>query len=259
MTSEYKSAARCRLLLALPVALAFVLICQPSAAQDEIIEVPLTDATHGVSPFEVHGKALIHEVISGPELQWSWGANVVVKNVSDKSITLVFATLKESGRHPESGHPGGLDDGPTYIIVEDRFFNTDIEPATSVVLRNTKPGALARNCCINSIDNVRSPQAEFKVLFVQYADGSIFGDPTAAAEVFARRKRSMTALRQMAEPQIDDEKVFSEKLDQQCAALGSICPKISQAFERNGERGALTEMERLLGISDTHVKLLAVP
>src|ERR1700688_2170333 len=123
------SAARCTLLSALSLALTCATICLPSTAQDGIIEVPLIDATRGVSPLEVHGKAIVHEVIEGPVIKWSWGANVVVKNISDKAITLVFATLTELGRHPESGHRGGLGDGPTYIIAEDRFFKSDIQPS----------------------------------------------------------------------------------------------------------------------------------
>ena len=147
----------------------------------------------------------------------------------------MFATLTELGQHPESGHRGGLGDGPTYIITEDRFFSdTDIRPSVSVVLRNTEPGELGEGCCLNSIGNVRSPEAEFNVLFVQFADGSIYGNPSAAAEVFVKRKASIAALRQLAESQAADEKHFGEKLAQLCASLGSICPLIAQAFERNG-------------------------
>jgi hypothetical protein len=135
MIIEYR--ATCRLLSAFCLALTCAFLCSSSAGQDttdNTIEVPLTDATRGVSPLEVHGKGLIHEVIEGPVIEWSWGANVVVKNISDKAITLVFATLTELGRHPESGHRGGLGDGPTYIIAEDRFFKSDIQPSDSVVL-----------------------------------------------------------------------------------------------------------------------------
>ena len=258
MTREFRkcgSAARYTLLSALSLACAT--ICLPSTAQDGVIEVPLIDATRGV-PLEVHGKALVHEVIEGPVIKWSWGANVVVKNTSDKAIALVFATLTELGRHPESGHRGGLGDGPKYIIAEDRFFKSDIQPSDSVVLRDTKPGTLASGCCINSIDKVRSPEAEFRVLFVQYADGTTFGDPAAAAEVFARRKASIAALQQLIESQAGDEERFSERLGQQCASLGALCPEISQAFEKSGERGALTEVRHLLVISERHAKLLAL-
>ncbi|HLW84483.1 MAG TPA: hypothetical protein VKR60_04655 [Candidatus Sulfotelmatobacter sp.] len=211
-----------------------------------------------MSPLEVHGRALIHEVIAGPEIEWSWGANVVVKNISNKPITLVFATLTELGRHPESGHPAGLGDGPKYIIAEDRFFKTDIQPSDSVVLRDTKPGVLGRGCCVNSVDKVRSPEAEFEVIFVQYADGSTFGNPAAATEVFARRKAIVTALQQLIESQADDGDHFNDKLSQQCASLGNpICPQINRALGRGGERAALAEARRLLDISERHAKLLA--
>jgi hypothetical protein len=255
---EYGGAAKSRLLPALSLALICAIVCAPSTAQDEMIEVPLTDATRGGSPLEAHGRAMIHEIIAGPEIQWSWGENVVVKNISEKAITLVFATLTEIGRYPNSGHRSGLGGGPTYVIAEDRFFRTDIEPSKSVVLRDTKPGDLGRGCCVNSIDNVRSPEAEFKILFVQYADGSIFGDPAAATQVFAMRKAIMTALRRLVEAQASHGVHFGNELNQECAALGNpICAQISQALERSGERAALTEVRRLLDISEKHAKLLA--
>jgi hypothetical protein len=260
MAREYRSERkRGRPRAALFLALTCATACLLSTAQDETVEVPLTDTTQGVSPFEVHGKAFLHDVVSAPEIEWCWGQYVTMKNVSDKPITLALATLTEVGRHTKSGRSAVLDSGPTYFMVQDRFFRRDIMPADSVVLRDTKPGVLGRACCINPIDEVRSPEAEFKVLFVQYADGSIFGDPTAAEEVFARRKASLAALGQLVESRADDEKRFGEKLDQQCAALGPICPRISQAFEQRGKRGALTEIRHLLAISAGHANLLATP
>ncbi|MGH9512723.1 MAG: hypothetical protein ACRD2U_11375 [Terriglobales bacterium] len=259
MITEYRPDMACKLLSAFLFALLWTFLCPLSAGQDvtdETLDFAINDATLGGSPLEVHGNALIHEVISGRQIESAWGANVVVRNVSSKPITLLFATLTELGRHPKGGHTGGLDDGPTYIIVEDRFFSADIEPSDSVVLRDTKPGALSPVCCVESTDEVRSPEAKFTVIFVQYADGSIFGDPTAATDVFARRKASVGALSQLAESQADGEKSFGERIDRQCALLGSICPQISQVFERNGEREALMEIRRLLGISQKRAGLL---
>jgi hypothetical protein len=262
MIIEHRVAATCMLLSALCLTLTCAFLCASSAGQDsadKIIEVPLTDATPSGSPLEVHGKALIHEVIAGPKLEWSWGERVVVKNASDKAITLLFATLTELGRHPESGRPAGLGDGPRYVIAEDRFFSeTDIRPSDSVVLRNTKPRALGEGCCINSIDKVRVPQAEFKVLFLQYADGSIFGDPAAASGVFTKRQRILAALRQLTKPLAGDvEENFAAEVKVQCGSLGNpICPRISVAFERSGYQAAVTEARRLLGIAEKHVQLL---
>jgi hypothetical protein len=260
MSSEYRAAVAYRLLLAFCLALVCAIHCPTSASQETIDntrEVPLTDKTPS-GPLEVHGKALIHEIIAGPKLEWSWGESVVAKNVSDKAIMLVLATLTELGRHPESGHPPGLGNGPTYIIAEDRFFSeTDIRPSDSVVLRDTKPGTLGAGCCINSVDKVRVPEAEFKVLFVQYADGSTFGDPAAAADIFTKRKRILTALQQLSKQWAGGgEENFAAELKKQCALLGNpICPQISVALERSGDQAA-AEVRRVLGIAEKHAASL---
>lgn len=262
MIIEYRAAAKSIVLSAFCFFLTSAFLCPSSAGQDttdKLIEVPITDVTAGGSPLEVHGKALIHEVITGPKLEWSWGQKVVVKNISDKAITLVFATLTELGRHPESGHPAGLGNGPTYIIVEDRFFaETEIRPSDSVVLRDAKPGTLGEGCCVNSIDKIRLPEADFKVLFVQYADGSIFGNPAAADDVFTYRKRTLGALRQLTQTQANGgEENFAAEFNRQCPLLGNqICPQISVAFERSGDQGAAAAARRLLGIAEKHAQLL---
>lgn len=123
-------------------------------------------------------------------------------------------------------------------------------------MRNTEPGELATGCCINSIDKVVTPEADFKVLFVQFADGSVYGDPSAATEVFARRKASTAALGQLLESRATDEKHFGEKLERLCASLGLTCPQISQALESSGERGAVAEAQRLIATAQKHAQLL---
>jgi hypothetical protein len=260
MIGKHRAALTAMLLEACCLTLTCAFLSPPLAGQDTIdntFEVPITDTSTGGSPLEAHGRAFLHEVVTGPKLEWSWGAKVEVKNISDNAVTLVIATLTELGRHPKSGHRGGLGDGPTYIITEDRFFSdTGIRPSDPVVLRNTEPGELAEGCCVNSIDKVRIPDAEFKVLFIQFADGSIFGDPSAATEVFARRKASMAALGQLSESRTTAEKRFGEELDQLCASLGPICPQIAQAFERNGERGAMAEVQRLTALANKRAQFV---
>jgi len=230
-------------------------LCVPLAAQDDAINVPLTDATVGTSPFEVHGSALIHEVVLGNQLEWSWGENVVVKNVSDKPVLLLMATLAEAGRHPARERHAALGDGPRYTLTQDRFFSDSaIQPAESVVLRDMKPGTPARDCCVNPMDETREPRAEFKILFVQFTDGSVFGDPAAAAQVLGTHKMILEALRQLGQSQPEGgEESFAAKLEEKCISLGSsVCSRISAALEGGGTLAALAEARRSLAVAEEH-------
>ena len=89
-------------------------LSRSSAAQMEVITVPLIDKTGAASPFQVSGRLLLQEAVHGNQLEWSWGQKVAVKNVSGKPVLLFVATLTEIGRHPKGQHtaPG---DGPTYL------------------------------------------------------------------------------------------------------------------------------------------------
>jgi hypothetical protein len=258
MTSKRWGAAPVVLLCCL--ALACALLGPPATGQDtadNTFQVPLLDTSVGANPLEVRGRVLLREVAAGPELEWSWGAKVSVKNVSDKPIALLVATLTELGRHPGSGRRGGLGDGPTYIMVEDRFFSDDnLLPSDSVILRDTQPGKLGEGCCVNPLDKLSAPEAEFKVLSVQFADGSIYGTPSAAAEAFARRRVSIKALHQLEESQPTDEKDFGEKLDGLCPSLGTICPRIAQALKKDGKPGAFAEILRFIALADKRSQML---
>jgi len=267
MVIKPRAAAPATLLEAACLALLWALLYRPAAGQDAIentFEVPITDSSPS-SPLKVHGKVLLHELVKGPSLRFAWDHRVEVKNISDKSIILLIASLKELGRYPESSGPphyrrdlGGLGGGGTNVRGEDRFFSdTDIRPSDSVVLLDTaERGELAEQCCVNSLDKVRAPEAQFKVLFVQFADGSIYGDPAAATEAFVWRKGALAALGRLAELESNGEKSFGEQLDRLCPPLGSICAQIAQALEKNGERAAMAEVNRLISIANKRAQLL---
>jgi len=87
MLSKHRAAAPGLLLEAFCLALTCVFLYLSSAGQDTIdntFEVPITGTSPGGSPLEVHGKALLHEIVAGPKLEWSWGAKVGVRNISVK-------------------------------------------------------------------------------------------------------------------------------------------------------------------------------
>jgi hypothetical protein len=240
-----------------------VLLCtlclpRPSAAQ-EAITVPLTDKTGAASPFQVSGRFLLRETIHGNQLEWSWGQKVAVKNVSGKPVLFFAATLTEIGRYPNGQHaaPG---DGPTYVIEDDRFFSENlIREGESLTLRDTEPGTPTVACCINPLAEKSDPKAEYRLQFVQFADGSTFGDPAEARDAFALRETILRGLRDLNQAYVEHgEQGFAAKLKEE-SPFSSTAPfsQIIAKYKEGGTGPAIDTTQHLLSTAEKNTAAIA--
>jgi hypothetical protein len=158
------------------VVISLTLQCGASCADDHF-NLPLTDKTLSGSPFQVVGQVELNETPVANQLESSWSGNVIARNVSKKAILMLVASLTLIGRH-NRGSVRGPGDGATYMFSDDRFFRTDpIQPSESVQLWDIKPVSGHVECCINPLESPVRPKAEVAVRYVQFVDGSTFGDP----------------------------------------------------------------------------------
>lgn len=232
-------------------------LCLSSAAlAQEVLTVPLVDKTGASSPFQVSGRLLLREAVQANELEWSWGENVAVKNVSGKPILLFVATLTEIGRHPApAGRHSAPGNGPTYQLEDDRFFSERlIKPGESLVLRDTVPGNPDVACCINPLAEIRDASAEYRLHFVQFADGSTFGDPAEAREALAMRQMIVSALRELLKSCSElGAPGFAAKLtDQSPFSTTAIRGQILTKYKEDGIRAALDRTEQILATAERH-------
>ncbi len=226
------------------------------ALGQDVITVPLVDKTIGHSPFEVSGRALLRERARANELEWSWGEKVMVKNISDKAILLFVASLTEFGRHTASENrhtaPGN---GATYMLEEDRFFSDRLVlPGDSLVLRDTQPTGQNLTCCINPLAEMREPLAEYRLLFVQFADGSTLGDEAEAADAMAMRETILSGMRELLEFYAErGPSGFSSKLMERSAfSATSVYKQIFAKYSNEGLQAALSQTNRILTIAKQH-------
>jgi hypothetical protein len=238
-------------------------LCLPrfSTAQTEVIPVPLIDNSGADSPFEVSGSLLLREAVRGNQLEWSWGENVAVKNISSKPILLFVVTLTELGRHPApAGRHSAPGNGPTYQLEDDRFFGENlIQPGESLTLRDTEPGAPNMECCINPLAEKSDPAGEYDLRFVQFADGSTFGDPAEARDVLAWRETILRGLRELNQSYAEHGKQgFTAKLKEQSsfsetAPFGQILAK----YNEGGVQTALDKARQILATAGQHAAMIA--
>jgi len=220
--------------------LCLLLLSQISLGQQQTIEVPFENQTGAGSPFDVTGKVLVRETIAGNQSESSWEDEVVLKNTSDKPIVLLIAHLNAVGPHSNRAN----------MLTIDRFFKGVLHSGDSFPL----PGEMLEGsreviCCINPLDKGRDPKATFRVSFVQFLDGSTFGDPADAQDVFASRTTVVNALRELARTYSEQgEKQFHIQLAASDASSG-VFIRIRQTEQAKGTEAAISQVRSMLTLA----------
>ena len=239
----------------IPFVLLLCALClsRPAVSQPETITVPLLDKSEIGSPFQVSGRFVLEESLHGNQLEWSWAQKVAVKNISDKPIMLFVATLTTIGRYPR-GQRAAPGDGPTYVIEDDRFFDEKlIRPSESLTLRDTEPGTPEVACCVNPSAK-KDPVAQYYLNFVQFADGSTFGDPLQAQDVLALRETILHGLRELNQSSSEyGEQGFTAKLKEQ-SPFSATMPfrQILTTYGEGGVRAAIDKAKQILNAAERH-------
>jgi hypothetical protein len=228
------------------------------AGSNERSTVPIVDKSASGSPLEISGTARLEQHATANQLEWSWGERIFAKNASHKEILLFIATLNELGGRG-NGQRAAPGDGPTYEIDDDRFFSeTVIKPGESLVIRDTVPGTQNVACCINPLDATEAPRAEFRLIFVQFSDGSTFGDSEQATEALAARNTIMNGLRELLQSYAQGSSAFVTKLKESSSFSGTAPHRrIFAKYEEGGLPASVAETQRLLGIAERHEAMLS--
>ncbi|MGA7928104.1 MAG: hypothetical protein WCA20_19210 [Candidatus Sulfotelmatobacter sp.] len=218
--------------------------------------VPLVDKTANAgSPFEiVAGEAVLTEVVEGNQLRSGWGDKLTLKNISEKPILLYVVSLQLIGRH-NHGLRRGPGDGPTYILIDDRFFKPSvIRSGEILVVRDSRPGAGELECCLNPLERADEPSAEFRVLFVQFMDGSYFGDTSEAKDNFAIRSEVLAGLHELVRTYSQHgEQTFISEAEQHSAwTATSIFAEIYMRYKDVGAEGAIALAKQMLDVAENH-------
>ena len=158
------------------VSFGLLFCCQAQDAFSQLTyTIQVVDASDHGSPLKVSGTASYAEIKKQNAFQTSSRFEILLKNTSQKEIILLRATVKEGGPH-----------GPVkeHEITRDHFFWGEISVGSSIRLVSDE-GQVATT--LSSIAPAREPNAEFHLQYVQFADGSAWGNESAAQDAFAAR------------------------------------------------------------------------
>lgn len=174
-----------RHLLLLPLIL--VVFAVSVLGETRVATVTVQDKSAPGSPFAVSGTAEIGETLSGNEVRTSISYRVAVRNFSGRTVLAFAAQLQV---FPSFGGPQQFD---TNI---ECFFAAD-------VLNSGQEDTLSQRFPAESVEphdpntSAQTPRAEFRVLFVQFLDGSIYGAESLGQPIMLRRRITWKHLREL--------------------------------------------------------------
>ena len=169
--------------------LAVLSFCLTRSAWSQLTyTVPVVDKSDLGSPLKISGTASFTELIVANSVKSSSSFKVDAQNVCEKAIILVLAYFDEAGPHGVGTHQ---------VIQLDHFFWGDIAPGVSFVLARSHPGRRTSADQISPLRPADEPKAEISVQYVQFADGSTFGDETTAKDILGTRSAILDALRRL--------------------------------------------------------------
>jgi hypothetical protein len=169
--------------------LAVLFFCPTRSAWSQLTyTVPVVDKSEPGSPLKISGTASFTELIVANSVKSSSSFKVNARNVCDKAIILVLAHFDETGPHGVGTH---------HVIQRDHFFRGNIAPGKSLVLARGRPGRRTSACCVSPLGPANEPKTEIRVQYVQFIDGSTFGDETTAKDILRTRSAILDALRRL--------------------------------------------------------------
>ena len=100
--------------------------------------------------------------------------------------------------------------------------------------------------------------ADFRMLFVQFLDGSTFGDPAFAGEVLASRMTTLQALRELARVYSEQgEKTFQTQLeDRSVHDEAGILSMICRTGKVKGPDAAISQLRKTLAVGERHEAII---
>jgi hypothetical protein len=213
-----------------------------SFAQPQPIDVPFYDAALTASPIAVTGKVSVLETVAANEVRSSWQENVRATNRSPKSILLLIGDLDAISPHGNGG---------TRLTME-YFFGDPISPGETFSL--VERTFVQDSCCINPLRETHGPEATFRLMFVQFLDGSTFGDADKAENALANRDRTLKALRTLAQVAAKDKPRFTSQLERQLRlddTLG-VFANIRETQEQKGADAAIARTYKILDAAEDY-------
>ncbi len=225
-------------------------VCLTLSAWSQLtFTVPIVDKSDPGSPLEISGAATFTEQMVANSVTASSKFKINAGNTSGKGIVLLLAYFDEAGPH------GG---GTRRIIQIDYFFRRHLAPGDSVALTPSRPGRRPSACCINPLEPPTEPTADIRVEYVQFADGSSFGEDATAEDILASRSVILAALRRIDRAGTKEEflKFLAQRVQPEPA--DNFLEVVRYTEKNHGIAAARVQIRAALTAAEGHMSALRI-
>jgi hypothetical protein len=226
--------------------LSFVLLSATAFGSPQMLSIHMTDESPNDCPVTLSGLAVAKDEPSKP-LRYSFTTTIYATNNSQKSILLVVIKIAFTGT-------GRFDISDTrdddYFFASDTFNSRDTKKLEDFLGPMGAPQAKVENYSLD-------PKASAEVAFVQFGDGSTWGDLVVGEHILRNRAPTWNALRSLAETyRTNGKQQFLREL-REPSQLQTI-RYLQNLYESNGNDASavIKKLDNMLEYADLHGRAL---
>jgi len=217
----------------------------PTLSSAQQVTVPAQDVSSPGNPLAISGSAQILETTLDRQVRVSISNEISATNISPKGILALVARVEVSPAHASMRR---------FTKELDCFFGPDIiKPGVQESFSG--PAQSATNEPYNPNNPPRTPQANVRVVYVQFTDGSTFGDEAFAQHLKELRHITLQNLRRLDRAYArGGVAAFVEELNETIspAEVNTFLESIRRTEREFGAQAALTRVRAALQFAEEH-------
>jgi hypothetical protein len=222
-----------------PLGLLLVMMLGLSTALAEQRTIAVSDNSENGSPVTLSGTMVALDDGGGLR-PYTLKKNIFSTNLSDQGIILMVTKIEVSGLTKVDAKETRTDD---------YFFTGDVlGPGDTKTLEDSseKFGAPGRNTKVEPQD----PLATARVIFVQFLDGTVWGDESAAKGALRTRQFTLDKLRVLAGTYKAGSEQFKDELVKPSELLAIV--GLQQLYAKGGSKAAIERVGYMLHYAEIH-------
>lgn len=232
-------------LVSTPLGLVFSVVVLTTLALADQVTIPAQDVSSPGNPLAIAGSVQISETTTGRLVQTSISSNINAKNISSKTILALVVSIEVSPVHAAMRRS---------TKEFDCFFGPDvIKPGDQESF--PEPSGRATTEPYDPSSSPRTPEANVRVLYVQFTDGSRFGDETFAGHLKELRRITLQNLRRLDRAyRRGGETAFVEELNETVSPIevNNFLETIRRTQRARGTQAALAQVQTELRFAKEH-------
>ncbi len=213
----------------------------------QVTNIPIVDKASQHSPLDNEGSVTLQKTIDGASTQLTYSDNWVVRNISTKPIIAVHEVLLVH-----------YADGTTRVhrANYDMFFGTPRLVPGATTSFSAAPSTQRHQTGQSDLQS-QVVSCEVTEQWVQFEDGTTFGDPSYGQQTLALRKADLMTLERLNQAYVSGgTEAFLHQLQEPSNPRSDYLGALQSIQQRDGTEKAVQLVQKYLTIADSRKALL---